>query len=125
MTVFHQLESLPIAYLMVLSWVLCATVAGKILGQTLLGSTSGSIHRLLSRDVGLSVSADSLHVHVFERAILSRLNAQMVFHYIGDFARLVGGSTLQPVLLVSHHPPEPLYPEKYWSGCPPDSSGSV
>ncbi|WP_303673714.1 hypothetical protein [Vampirovibrio chlorellavorus] len=120
MTVFHQLESLPIAYLLVLGWVLCATVTGKILGRTLLDSTSGSVQRLLSRDVGIELTADSLPVHVFEKAILDSLNVQIVFHCIGDFARLVGGSTLQPVLLVNPRTPEPLYPERYWSGCPPD-----
>ena len=120
MTVFDQLESLPIAYLMVLSWVLCATVVGKVLGRTLVGSTTGTIQRLLSRDVGIQVSADNLHVHVFERALLDSLNVQIVFHYIGDFARLLGGSTLQPVLVVNHRTPQRLYPEKYWSGCPPN-----
>ncbi len=125
MTVFHQLESLPIAYLLVLSWVLCATVAGKILGRALLDYTSGSIQRLLSREVGIAVSADSLPVHVLEKAILHNLNVQIAFHCIGDFARLAGGSALQPVLLVNHRIPEPLYPERYWSGCPPDCCSPV
>lgn len=121
MTVFNQLELLPIAYLLVLSWVLCATVVGKLLGDSLIRSTSGQVQQLLSKKVRLQLSADSLHVHVFERALLDSINVQIVFHYIGDFARLVGGARLQPVLVVNHRPPQPLYPEKYWSGCPPNA----
>lgn len=121
MTVFAQLESLPLAYLMVLSWVLCATVAGKLLGSALIDSTSGRVQRVLAKDVGLAVSADNLHSHVFERAFLDTLNTQILFHCVGDFARLSGGVFMQPVLVINHRAPQPLYPEKYWSGCPPNA----
>ena len=119
MTVFDQLEFLPLAYLMVLSWVLFSNLIGKLLGQILIQSTSGRVQQVLSKNVGLHVTADSLHSHVFERTFLKTLNTQIIFHCIGDFARLFGGSLLTAVLIVTHRPLKPLYPEKFWSGCPP------
>lgn len=120
MTVFGQLELLPLAYLVVLTWVVSATVLAKLLGPTLVESTSGSIQQLLSKDVGINVTGDNLQEHLFERALLNALNAQILFHLVGDFARLIGGAHLQPVLVVNHRAPKAMYPEKYWSGCPPN-----
>jgi hypothetical protein len=119
MTVFDQLALLPLAYLLVLSWVLFSNLLGKLLGHTLIESTSGQVRQVLSKNVGIHVAADSLHSHVFERTFLKTLNTQLVFHCIGDFARLSGGVLLKPSLIITHRPLQILYPEKFWSGCPP------
>ena len=120
MTVFDQLEPLPLAYLVVLTWVLGATLVGKLLGQWLVKSTHGTVHEILAKEVPLRVTGDNLSEHLFERNLLHSLNTQILFHLIGDFARLSGGVILQPVLVVNHRAPKALYPEKYWSGCPPN-----
>lgn len=120
MTVFEQLELLPLAYLVVLVWVIGANLVAKLLGPTLIGSTSGSVQKVLAKDLRIQVTGDNIHQHVFERALLSNLNTQILFHLVGGGARLSGGMTLQPVLLINHRTPQVLYPEKYWSGCPPN-----
>jgi hypothetical protein len=121
MIVFDQLECLPLAYLVVLSWVLFSNLIGKLLGQMLIQSTSGQVQQVLSKNVGIHVTADSLHSHVFERAFLNTLNTQIIFHCIGDFARLFGGILIRPILIITHRPLQLLYPEKFWSGCPPSA----
>lgn len=118
MNMFAQLELLPLAYLTVLGWVLFSNLIGKLLGQMLIQSSSGQVQQVLSKHVGIHVTADSLRSHMFERAFLKSLNTQIIFHCIGDFARLFGGSLLQPVFILIHRSLKPLYPEKFWSGCP-------
>lgn len=121
MTVFDQLECLPLAYLMVLSWVLFSNLVGKLLGQMLIQSTSGQAQLVLSKNVGIHVTADSLHSHMFERTLLKTLNTQIIFNCMGNFARLLGESLLKPDLILTHRPLKSLYPEKFWSGCPPSA----
>ncbi|WP_373531077.1 hypothetical protein [Vampirovibrio sp.] len=119
MSLFQHLELLPLAYLMVLSCVLFSNLVGKLLGHCLIQSTSGQVQQVLSKNVGIRVTADSLQDHVFEQAFLKTLNTQIIFHCIGDFARLLGGVLLKPILIITHRPSQLLYPEKFWSGCPP------
>jgi hypothetical protein len=121
MTVFDQLELLPLAYLVVLTWVLSASIGGKLLGQWLVQASPEPVQKILSKRVPLTVSSDNIHLHLLERNLLNSLNTQIWFHLVGDFARLSGGVLLQPVLVVNHRAPQALYPEKYWSGCPPNA----
>jgi hypothetical protein len=120
MTVFEQLELLPLAYLVVLTWVVGANLIAKLLGPTLIESTSGPVKKVLGKDLRIQVTGDNIHQHIFERALISSLNTQILFHLVGDLARLTGGTLIQPVLLLSHRAPKAMYPEKYWSGCPPN-----
>lgn len=123
MTVFEQLELLPLAYLVVLAWVVGANLLAKLLAPRLIESTSGPVRSVLAKDLHIQVTGDGLYTHLFEQSILERLNAYVVFHLIGDLARLAGGTLLQPVLIINHRTPKALYPEKYWSGCPPPDAG--
>jgi len=122
MTVFHQIESLPIAYFIVLMWVVCANVLAKLLGDRLIEATSGPLHQFLSRRVNVRVTGDEIAFHLFERRLISNLNTQLLFTLLADFAQwmLVGSLVPVPVEVLNFN--KNMYPEKYWSGCPPNAA---
>lgn len=120
MTVFDQLESLPLAYLLIVAWVVCANIMAKLLSDKLIQSTSGRLRQILSRNLPVKVTSDNISQHLFENQVLETINAQVIFHFVGDFARLMGGAQLVPVPLTVRRAPKAIYPEKYWSGCPPN-----
>jgi hypothetical protein len=120
MTVFHQIESLPIAYFVVLMWVVCANVLAKLLGERLIEATSGSLQRILSRRVNVPVTGDEMAFHLFERRLISNLNTQLLFTLLVDFAKWMAVGPLVPVPVEVLNFNKNMYPEKYWSGCPPN-----
>ena len=120
MIVFEQIEFLPIAYFLVLMWVVCATVLAKLLGWWLIELTSGSLQSLLSRRVNVPVTGDEIATHLFEKRLLSNINNQLVFTLLGDIVRLMGAVALVPVPVEVLNFHKHMYPEKHWSGCPPN-----
>jgi hypothetical protein len=120
MTVFHQIESLPIAYFVVLMWVVCANVLAKLLGERLIEATSGSLQRILSHRLNVRVTGDEMAFHLFERRLISNLNTQLLFSLLADFVKwmIVGPLVPVPVEVLNFN--RNMYPEKYWSGCPPN-----
>jgi hypothetical protein len=120
MILFAHLEFLPIAYFIVVMGVVCATVLGKLLGTLLVETTSGSLRMLLSRPVNVAVTGDEITNHLFEKRVVANLNSQLLFTLVGDFAQWIVNGILVPVPaedLIFH---KNMYPEKYWSGCPPN-----
>jgi hypothetical protein len=120
MTVFNHLESLPIAYFIVLMWVVCANVLAKLLGDRLIEATSGSVQRLLSRKINMGVTGDEIAFHLFERRLIRTINTQLLFTLLTDIVQwiLVGSLIPVPVGVLNFN--KNMYPEKYWSGCPPN-----
>lgn len=122
MTVFSQIELLPIAYFIVLMSVICANVLAKLLGDRLVCMTSGSLRRLLALQVNIPVTGDTISLHLFERQSIQQINTQLVFKLNIDFTRWMSGEKLKL------SPTEPqsfllqLYPQIYWSGCPPNAA---
>jgi|GEM_PF-2910088 hypothetical protein len=120
MMIFAKLELLPVAYFLIVMWVVCATVLGKIFGGMLVEATSGSLRNLLSRRVNVAVTGDEIAYHLFEKRLISNLNTQMLFTLLGDFARRIVGGSLVPVPAEDLNFHKNMYPEKHWSGCPPN-----
>lgn len=120
MTVFHQIEFLPIAYLIVLMWVVSANVLGKMLGWRLVQATSGSLHELLARQINISVTGDQISIHLFEKRVMRNLKIQLVFTILPDFLNQLEGLVLAISSLEALNYHKKMYPEKYWSGCPPN-----
>ncbi len=120
MIIFAKLELLPVAYFLIVMWVVCATVLGKIFGGMLVEATSGSLRNLLSRRVNVAVTGDEIAYHLFEKRLIANLNTQMIFTLLGDFARRIVGGSLVPVPSEDLNFHKNMYPEKHWSGCPPN-----
>jgi hypothetical protein len=120
MTVFQQIESLPIAYFIVLMWVVCANVLAKLLGDRLIEATSGPLQQLLARKVNIAVTGDEFAFHLFERHLIANINTQLLFTLLADFVKwmLVGPLVPVPVEVLNFN--KNMYPEKFWSGCPPN-----
>lgn len=121
MTIFNQIESLPIAYVVVLMWVVCANVLGKLLGDALIEASSGSLKKVLSKPIHLNVTGDEITLHLFEEGLISNLNMQVLFALLGDFARCIGTGRPVSVTAEAICIQKNLYPEQYWSGCPPNA----
>lgn len=120
MMIFEQIEFLPIAYFLVLMCVVMATVLAKMLGWCLIELTSGSLRTLLSRRVNVPVTGDEIATHLFEKRLLSNINSQIIFTILGDCARWMGTDALVPVPVDVLNFHKNMYPEKHWSGCPPN-----
>ncbi|MCE3236070.1 MAG: hypothetical protein K0Q50_2250 [Vampirovibrio sp.] len=120
MIIFEQIEFLPIAYFLVLMSVVCATVLAKLLGWWLIEATSGPLQTLLSRRVNVPVTGDEIASHLFEQRQLSNINSQIIFTLLGDIVRWIGVVSLAPVPLEALNFHKHMYPEKHWSGCPPN-----
>lgn len=120
MTVFNHIESLPIAYFIILMWVVCANVLAKLFGDRLIEATSGSLQRILALKINMGVTGDEIAFHLFERRLLSNLNTQLLFTLLTDIVQwmLVGLLVPVPVEVLNFN--KNMYPEKYWSGCPPN-----
>lgn len=120
MLVFNQIELLPIAYFIILMCVVCANVLAKLLGDNLVRMTSGPLRRLLSLEVDIPVTGDTIGFHLFERQLIEHMNIQMLIKWSIDFTRWMGGERYSklPTEDQNHH--IALYPQIYWSGCPPN-----
>lgn len=120
-TIFHQAESLPLAYLIVLMWVVCANVLAKLFSPLLVEATSGWLKRLLSRPLNVNMTGDKVVFHLFEKQFLKQVNQHLFFNLLGDLGCLPGSYALalQPVEtgIVCRE----YHPARYWSGCPPDA----
>lgn len=120
--IFNQLEFLPVAYFIVLMWVVCATVLAKLFGGMLIEATPGVLQPILSRPVNIRVTGDGIVFHIFEKSLVTDLNTRMAFDLVRDFARLAGGGIFVPAPATPFVLQKILVPEQYWSGCPPNSS---
>lgn len=119
--IFSQLEFLPVAYFLIMMSVVCATVLGKILGGLLLESTSGSLRELLSRNLPISVTGDRITFHLMERRLLHDLSTRILFSILGRYPGWLMLKALVPIPVECRPFRQNMYPEKYWSGCPPDT----
>src|SRR4051812_15052071 len=97
MLIFEQIEFLPIAYIMILMWVVFATVMSKLLGSYLIPVIPAPLQDLLSRRLNVAVSGDELAHHLFEQGLLANLNIQIAFTLLGDFARWIIVCVLGPL----------------------------
>ncbi len=119
MMVFSQIELLPIAYFLVLLCVVCANVLAKYLGKHLVAFTTGQLHQILVTDVHLPVTADTIEAHLYDERLIRKINQQLQFNLHVDFTRWMSSETLT---LLDVNPARfilQLYPQIYWSGCPP------
>ncbi len=119
-SLFSQIELLPIAYLLILLWVVCATVSAKLLAPVLVNATTGTPQRILSQKLNIQVTGDIITLHLFEEQALKTLNTRLLFDLVRDLARLAGGGIFVPVPTETHALQKILVPECYWSGCPPN-----
>lgn len=120
MTMFHQIELLPIAYFTVLMCVIAANVAAKLCGSLLIDATSGTLfNRILSRRVNVSLTGDEIVFHLFDRQLVASLNTRILMQLMRDLARLLGPGILVPLQAETIVLQKTRIPEKYWSGCPP------
>ena len=122
--IFNQLEFLPVAYFLIVMSVVCATVLGKILGGLLLESTSGSLRKILSRNLPIAVTGDRITFHLMERRLLYDLNTRILFALMGRCTGWLTAEALVPVPVECLPFRQNRYPEKYWSGCPPNGARS-
>lgn len=122
MSVFSQIELLPIAYFLVLMCVVCANVLAKLLGDRLVRMTSGPLHRLLALEVQVPVTGDTIGSHLFEKQLLQQINTQLLFKLNIDFTKWMNGETLKLLSTKPHLFIVQLYPQIYWSGCPPNAA---
>lgn len=118
---FHQIEFLPIAYFIVLMWVVCANVTAKLLGPILLERTSGKVNRLLSRRIPVELTGDELIGKIFEDKLLANLRVSILFLWARNFARLSCADRVVVYPVEAHALQKMLVPEQYWSGCPPNA----
>lgn len=118
----NQFEQLPIAYFLILVCVVCANVLAKFLGHQLIGLSSGHLKRLLTKNVAISVTGDSIHLHFFEQTLIERLRLHLVVHWGLDYTRWMMKERLKtkPVSILNFQ--VALYPQIYWSGCPPNAA---
>jgi len=117
---FNQLEFLPIAYLTVVLWVVCATVLAKLFGTILTDATSGALRQLLSCPLNIHVTGDDIVLHLFEEKLISNLHIRLLFEIIRDFARVLGAGLLLPMPVPELALQKIRVPAQYWSGCPPN-----
>jgi hypothetical protein len=122
MTVFSQIELLPIAYFIVLMSVICANVLAKFLGERLVCMTSGPLRRLLTLQVDIPVTGDTINLHLFERQLIQHINTQLLFQLNINFTRWMSGEKLKITPTEPQSFPIQLYPQIYWSGCPPNAA---
>jgi len=121
MLVFSQIELLPIAYFIILMCVVCSNVLAKLFGNRLVRMTSGSLQRILSLEVHIPVTGDSIGFHLFERQLIKQINIQLLFKWSIDFTRwLSAGDGCRSAPMEDQKPIISLYPQIYWSGCPPN-----
>ncbi|HEY9746877.1 MAG TPA: hypothetical protein V6C99_11745 [Oculatellaceae cyanobacterium] len=111
---------MPVAYLLILCWVVCANVLAKLFGPLLVEATSGWVKQLLSRPLNITVTGDSMIFHLFGKQILQAVNHRLFFELLSDLGRLPGGYALalQPAECSIGY--KEYHPARYWSGCPPN-----
>ena len=120
MLIFSQIELLPIAYFIILMCVVCANVLAKLMGDRLVRMTTGPLKRILSLEVHIPVTGDTISFHIFEKQLIQTLNTQLLIQLNLDISRLLSGiqhqlNRAEPLSLS-----QKLYPQIYWSGCPPN-----
>lgn len=120
MQVFNQIELLPIAYFLILMCVVCANVLAKLLGDRLIGMTSGSLRHLLSLEIDIPVTGDTIGYHLFEQQVIERINLRLLLDWGIDFTRWMLGEQNRLSPTTTSPPKIALYPQIYWSGCPPN-----
>lgn len=117
---FHSIESLPLAYLMVLTWVVCANVLAKVLAPILVDGTSGWLQDVLSRRVGVTVTGDKIVYHLFEQQLLVQISTRLWIGLIEHLQRPPGDYTLAVVGVETISARKEQHFSNYWSGCPPN-----
>ena len=120
MLVFSQIELLPIAYFLVLLCVVCANVLAKYIGKHLVPFTTGQLHQLLVTDVHMPVTGDTIEAHLFDERLIRKINEQLQFNLHVDVTRWMSGETLTLLDISPARFTQRLYPQIYWSGCPPN-----
>jgi hypothetical protein len=120
MLIFNQLELLPIAYFIILMCVVCSNVLAKLLGARLIGATSGSVKSLLAAEIHVPVTGDTIGYHLFEQQVIERINIRLWLDWGLDFTRWMLGELRKQCPTESSNPKTALYPQIYWSGCPPN-----
>lgn len=116
---FNQIEFLPIAYFVVLMWVVCASVAAKALAPMLIELSSDSWKRILSLRINIHLTSDDIHFHLFEKNLLADTNTRLLISMDPRIARAIGSFQQAITTVESRTVREHFFPEKYWSGCPP------
>ena len=120
MSLFNQIELLPITYFIILMCVVCANVLAKLMGYRLINLTSGSLQQLLAVELNIPVTGDTIEFHLFEQQLIEKIHIQLLFKWNIDFTRWIEGDQKQFVPAEETRPQISLYPQIYWSGCPPN-----
>jgi len=100
--------------------VVCANVLAKLMGYRLINLTSGSLQQLLAVELNIPVTGDTIEFHLFERQLIEKIHIQLLFKWNIDFTRWMGGDQKPFVPAEETSPQISLYPQIYWSGCPPN-----
>jgi len=120
MSLFNQIELLPITYFIILMCVVCANVLAKLMGYRLINLTSGSLQQLLAVELNIPVTGDTIEFHLLERQLIEKIHIQLLFKWNIDFTRWMGGERNLFAPAEETSPKINLYPQIYWSGCPPN-----
>ena len=120
MSLFNQIELLPITYFIILMCVVCANVLAKLMGYRLINLTSGSLQQLLAVELNIPVTGDTIEFHLFEQQLIEKIHIQLLFKWNIDFTRWMGGEQNLFAPAEETSPKISLYPQIYWSGCPPN-----
>jgi hypothetical protein len=122
MTLFSQIELLPIAYFLVLMCVVCANVLAKVLGDRVVQMTTGPLHQILAVEVHIPLTGDTIGSRLFEQQLLEKINAELIFKLNIDFTRWMSGEKFKLLEIRAQGFTIQLYPQIYWSGCPPSAA---
>jgi hypothetical protein len=122
LSIFHQIEFLPIAYFIILMWVVCAGIIGKLLGPMLIEVTSGTLHRLLERRINVHMTADEIVLYLFEQQLLANVYKRILLNLVVNLVRLFTERLVIPLYRDAFNLRATFFPEKYWSGCPPNAA---
>jgi len=120
MSLFNQIELLPVTYFIILMCVVCANVLAKLMGERLVNLTSGSLKQLLAVELNIPVTGDTIEFHLFEQQLIEKIHIQLLFKWNIDFTRWMGREKIKSIPAQEANPQINLYPQIYWSGCPPN-----
>jgi hypothetical protein len=120
-TIFYHPEGLPVAYLIILTWVVCANVLARLLAPSLINASSGWLRQLLTRPVNVVVTADKVVPHLFERQLLEQVKDRLLFELLGDLGYLGHRCALARQPVETQVFGKAHYPDRYRSGCPPNA----
>lgn len=122
-SLFHNLELLPIAYFIVVMWVVCSGVLGKLFGGYLISATSGPLRQMLSKRINVAFTGDTIVDSLFESCLLAGTRRRLLLVLLPHFRHKAEQCKLL-VFNVVHIDScrERLFRGHYWSGCPPNCS---